>query len=178
MNRHFVVYTFAQPRRYPHTDPDTLSLIHPQINSGKTAKVSDQNQVSWNQQEQVMAAIAAKTKRLPPPSGDVPLLAGLELTDAQRQTMDRVHAAIAADFTLRRRMLLRRCDVTVQSFLRGKQGSSGEAVNPSPALNVRRLMVEYPRKFSSLVVYSTYFCPLYSKPLTAWSRARVRSRTS
>ncbi|CAN0314905.1 unnamed protein product, partial [Hapterophycus canaliculatus] len=47
-----------------------------------------------------------------------PLLAGLELTVAQRQTAERVNAAIAADFALRRRMLLRRCDVTVQSFLR------------------------------------------------------------
>eukprot|EP00903_Cladosiphon_okamuranus_P007119 g6917.t1 len=51
-----------------------------------------------------------------------PLLAGLELTAAQRQTMERVHASIAADFTLRRRMLLRRCDVTVQSFLRDSDG--------------------------------------------------------
>ncbi|CAM9842784.1 unnamed protein product, partial [Scytosiphon promiscuus] len=48
-----------------------------------------------------------------------PLLAGLELTAAQRQTAERINAAIAADFALRRRMLLRRCDVTVQSFLRG-----------------------------------------------------------
>lgn len=54
-----------------------------------------------------------------------PLLAGLELTASQRQTMDRVHASIAADFALRRRMLLRRCDVTVQSFLRDRDGGGG-----------------------------------------------------
>lgn len=36
--------------------------------------------------------------------------------------MERVHASIAADFALRRRMLLRRCDVTVQSFLRDSDG--------------------------------------------------------
>lgn len=40
--------------------------------------------------------------------------------------MDRVHAAIAADFALRRLMLLRRCDVTVRSFLRDSiSGGSG-----------------------------------------------------
>ncbi|CAN0602719.1 unnamed protein product, partial [Ectocarpus sp. 12 AP-2014] len=51
------------------------------------------------------------------PRKSKPLLDGLELTAAQRQTVDRVHAAIAADFALRRLMLLRRCDVTVRSFL-------------------------------------------------------------
>lgn len=49
----------------------------------------------------------------------------MELTAAQRQTADRVHASIAADFALRRRMLLRRCDVTVQSFLRDSDGGGG-----------------------------------------------------
>lgn len=39
--------------------------------------------------------------------------------------MDRVHASIAADFALRRRMLLRRCDVTVQSFLRDSDEGGG-----------------------------------------------------
>lgn len=53
-----------------------------------------------------------------------PLLAGLELTAAQRQTAERINAAIAADFALRRRMLLRRCDVTVQSFLRDSSGGA------------------------------------------------------
>lgn len=54
-----------------------------------------------------------------------PLLAGLELTTAQRQTAHRVHASIAADFALRRRMLLKRCDVTVQSFLRDSAAGAG-----------------------------------------------------
>lgn len=60
------------------------------------------------------------------PRKNKPLLDGLELTAAQRQTVDRVHAAIAVDFALRRLMLLRRCDVTVRSFLRDSiSGGSG-----------------------------------------------------
>lgn len=96
-----------------------------------------------------MLAIAAKAEgTLPPPAGaiagsgnpQVLLLAGLELTNAQRQTADRVHTAVAADFALRRRMLLRRCDVTVQSFLRGKQraGSGVAVVDLPPVLKVRK----------------------------------------
>lgn len=91
---------------------------------------------------ETMLAIAAKAEdTVPPPDGTVAgsggsgdtqmlLLAGLELTNAQRQTADRAHTAIAGDFALRRRMLLKRCDVTVQSFLRRKQraGDSGGAV--------------------------------------------------
>lgn len=69
-----------------------------------------------------------------------PLLDGLELTDAQRQTLDRVHKAIAADFALRRRMLLRRCDVTVNSFLRdssgGKEGEDGRVGEGGEAAGV------------------------------------------
>lgn len=92
-------------------------------------------QVSWEQTEQVMATIAARAKALPTPVADdrePPLLAGLELTVAQRRMVDKVHAAVAADFALRRRMLLTRCDVTVQSFLRGKQGGSETTDVPSP----------------------------------------------
>ena len=87
-----------------------------------------------------MAAIAAKAKALPctvAKDGDIPLLAGLEMTPAQKQTVNKVQAAIAADFALRRRMLLRRCDVTIQSFLRRKERDSGENEEFPPELKVR-----------------------------------------
>lgn len=86
-----------------------------------------------------MAAIATKAKALPctvAKDGDIPLLAGLEMTRVQKQTANKVQAAIAADFALRRRMLLRRCDVTVQSFLR-KERESGENKELPPELKVR-----------------------------------------
>lgn len=80
-----------------------------------------------------MAAIATKVAALPTPSacqdaGDVPLLQGLTLSPSQQQVADKVHEAVAADFGLRRRMLLRRCDVTIQSFLRGAEvkGMAGD----------------------------------------------------
>lgn len=57
-----------------------------------------------------------------------PLLKGLQLTAAQHEMAQRVHAAVTADFTLRRRMLLRRCDVTVQSFLRGRGKTAAQGV--------------------------------------------------
>ena len=89
-----------------------------------------------------MAAIASKAEALPTDvvdDGDLPLLAGLELTPAQREMTNRVQAAIAADFELRRLMLLRRCDVTVRSFLRQKQGEDGKAENIPPGIRVRTL---------------------------------------
>lgn len=119
-----------------------------QRNETKRAQVPEQHAVSsWDSVAQAMLVIAAKAEgALPPPAGAVAgsgnpqvlLLAGLELTNAQRQTTDRVHTAVTADFALRRRMLLRRCDVTVQSFLRGKQrvGSVGAVVDLPPVLKV------------------------------------------
>lgn len=97
-----------------------------------------------------MNAIADKVVSLPSPpasraqtAGDVPLLRGLQLGPPQRQMLQKVHAAIVADFALRRRMLLRRCDVTVQSFLRAvkdkdkRGGGNGNAGELPPLLQVR-----------------------------------------
>lgn len=113
-----------------------------------------QSQVPLDQTETIMSAIATRAAASPPPSlvkpraasndqasvsddGDAPLLKGVRLIPDQGRIVERIHVAITADFALRRRMLLRRCDMTVQSFLRRKQGDSGEAVNMPPSLQVR-----------------------------------------
>ena len=96
-----------------------------------------------NPTERATAATAAKAK----PAGfrgggngggdeDLPLLQGLNLTAAQRVTADKVLAALAADFALRRRMLLRRCDVAVQSLLRANRDGADGAVALPPGLKV------------------------------------------
>lgn len=106
-------------------------------------QVSEQKQASFDQIESIMAAIAAKAEVLPctvAEDGDIPLLAGLEMTPVQKQTVNKVQAAIAADFALRRRMILRRCDVTIQSFLRRKEREIKNDEGFPPELKVRTCM--------------------------------------
>lgn len=118
---------------YPHLN-STLCTHRSTTPNKKNTQVSERDQSFGNQTEKVMHSIAAKAKTLPPcvaGDGDLPLLAGLELTKEQRQLAERIQAADVADFALRRRMLLRRCDVTVQSFMRRKQGDTGPADLPA-----------------------------------------------
>lgn len=109
------------------------SAIHEMPKHNQVPTPPDAN---GEQDEAIMSAIAAKTKALPPPTAaqeagalraGQPICAGLRLTAAQRETVDKIHAAVSLDFALRRRMLLRRCDVTVQSFLRDRGDSASSA---------------------------------------------------
>ncbi|CAM9603926.1 unnamed protein product, partial [Sphacelaria rigidula] len=102
----------------------------------KVLQVPTPPDANGEQDEAIMSAIAAKAKALPPPTAaqeagalraGQPICAGLRLTAAQRETVDKIHAAVSLDFALRRRMLLRRCDVTVQSFLRDRGDSASSA---------------------------------------------------
>ncbi|CAM9570552.1 unnamed protein product [Choristocarpus tenellus] len=87
------------------------------------------------QPDTLMASIAVKAETLIGSSrAEVPMkpvgqdavrvahsmLGDIHLTNSQREVVERVNNAMSADFQLRRRMLLRRCDVAVQSFLKGK----------------------------------------------------------
>ena len=74
----------------------------------------------------LIESVGSKDKIISPPV----ILNKIELNKDQRVTLQAISDAITQDFELRRKMLMKRLDVTIQSFLWGEaaQGKEGEIV--------------------------------------------------
>ncbi|CAM9239894.1 unnamed protein product, partial [Discosporangium mesarthrocarpum] len=93
------------------------------------------------------------------------MLEGVCLNDHQQEVTKRVNEALAADFGLRRRMLLRRCHVAVKSFLRGKDVEQGRDIVEQAQARMEALTVRDP---SPITVNDA----LHAPESLAWEHSR------
>lgn len=76
------------------------------------------------------------------------ILNNIVLTKEQTEKILKIEEVFNADFIIRRRMLLKRLDVTIQSFLWGKQAQGKESEIASAVNSQRVFLTEVPTRYS------------------------------
>ena len=147
----------AQPERKrphesePHPHDDHARAAHELCEDGLGLDTSTGSRHTF---EQHLAAAETAIDRMLAPSSasggrvrhdDVPARRVVAtLCDAQLAHLEQVNSALRRDFTVRRQMLLKRCDVTIQSFLWGNKTQGQEGTIIGAIESKRELMLDEP----------------------------------